>query len=80
MASQQQIEKIVDDRVNAIVDKKIADAKIDIIAVEKRAWLDNQCKQYENNIKVLDLMIVGLSKNEQVFEPAGREIQDPFLR
>ena len=35
---------------------------------------------YEDNIKVLDLMIVGLSKNEPVFEPAGRPIQDPFLR
>ena len=35
---------------------------------------------YENNIKVLDLMIVGLSKNEPVFESAGRDIQDPFLR
>ena len=47
-----QVEKIVDEKVNAIVDQKIAEAKIDIITIEKRAWLDNQCKAYENNIKV----------------------------
>ena len=55
MANKQQIEKIVEDKVSAIVDKKIADAKIDIVAIEKKAWLDNQCKQYENNIKISGL-------------------------
>ena len=51
MATKQQIEKIVDEKVDA----KVAAAKTDIITIEKRAWLDNQCKQYENNIKISGL-------------------------
>ena len=37
MANTQQVERMVEEKVGAIVDKKIADAKIDIIAIEKRA-------------------------------------------
>ena len=39
-----------------MVDTKISAAKIDIVAMKKRAWLDNQCKQFENNIKVSGLL------------------------
>ena len=42
--------------VEQMVDTKISAAKIDIVAIEKRAWLDNQCKQFENNIKVSGLL------------------------
>ena len=34
------------------LEKKINDAKIDVIAIEKRDWLENQCKQFENNLKI----------------------------
>ena len=39
----------------ADIDKKIFDAKIDVLAITKRDWLENQCKQYENNIKISGL-------------------------
>ena len=39
----------------ANVDKKIFDAKIDVLAIAKRDWLENQCKQFENNIKISGL-------------------------
>ena len=39
-----------------MVDTKISVAKIEIVTIEKRAWLDNQCKQFENNIKVSGLL------------------------
>ena len=42
--------------VEQLVDAKISAAKIDIVAIEKQAWLDNQCKQFENNIKVSGLL------------------------
>ena len=42
--------------VEQLVDAKIGVVKIDIVAIEKRAWLDNQCKQFENNIKVSGLL------------------------
>ena len=42
--------------VEKIVDDEIAEAKISIVSIEKTAWLDNQCKQFENNIKVSGLL------------------------
>ena len=39
-----------------IVDDKIAEAKISTVSIEKTAWLDNQCKQFENNIKISGLL------------------------
>ena len=41
--------------VEKMVDDKIAAAKVDIVTIEKKAWLENQCKQFENNIKVSGL-------------------------
>ena len=40
------------------IDDKIMVAKLDVLAVEKRDWLDNQCKQYENNLKISGLQHV----------------------
>ena len=37
------------------LEKKINDAKIDVLAIEKRDWLENQCKQFENNLKISGL-------------------------
>lgn len=42
--------------VEKIVDEKITEAKISIVTIEKTAWLDNQCKQFENNIKISGLL------------------------
>ena len=42
--------------VELLIETKIGAAKIDIVAIEKQAWLDNQCKQFENNIKVSGLL------------------------
>ena len=33
---------------------------------------------YEDNVKVLDLMIVGFERKRAVFEPAGGDILDPY--
>ena len=38
-----------------IIDDKIDEAKREVVAIEKRAWLENQCKQFENNIKISGL-------------------------
>ena len=40
------------------MDDKIRVAKLDVLAIEKRDWLDNQCKQYENNLKISGLQYV----------------------
>ena len=42
--------------VEKVVDEKIAEATISIVTIEKTAWLDNQCKQFENNIKISGLL------------------------
>ena len=34
------------------IDAKVKEAKIEAVTVEKRDWLDSQCKQFENNIEV----------------------------
>ena len=41
--------------LDKVIDDKIRVAKLDVLAVEKRDWLDNQCKQYENNLKISGL-------------------------
>ena len=44
--------------LDKVIDDKIRVAKLDVLAVEKRDWLDNQCKQYENNLKISGLQYV----------------------
>ena len=38
------------------LEKKVQDGKIEVLTIEKRDWLDSQCKAYENNIKITGLI------------------------
>ena len=42
-------------KLEADIDAKLRDAKIDAVTIQKRDWLESQCKQFENNIKVAGL-------------------------